>query len=441
MSTRQRIRQVLQFLLPIVLLTAGAVAMVGLLASRPEPEPREVLAPTPAIEVHQVVARPRRLVVEGQGTVAPRVRSQLTSRVSGEVVEVSPKLQTGAFFRRGELLLRVDDADYVSALAMRRAELAQAELALALEEKEAAIAAEEWKKLDLAKGEPDPLVLRKPQLTEVRARVAAGEAAVAKAELDLVRTRVVAPYDGQVEERLVDLGRYLTVGTPLARIHGIEEAEVRLPLLDSELAWLDIPRDLVDRGGIFEGPAVRLHAELYGQPREWPARIVRLEGEIDARTQMVTVIARVDDPYRLHAEGGDGVTLPMGLYVRAEIHGRELPQAVAIPRRALHEEDTVYVLATRKGDGGERLVLDLRKVEVLRKQGDEVYVAKGLADGDRIGLTHIEGFVPGMQVRLADRPAAGAAPSNGHGAGDPPAGGDAMDGHGARLPGAGEERR
>jgi RND family efflux transporter MFP subunit len=357
----------------------------------------------PWIEVVEVLSAPRRVQVDSRGTVAPSVRSELTSRVSGEVLEVSDKLRAGAFFQRGELLLRIDDADYRSAVAMRKAELAQARLALAVEEKEASIAQREWQELDLGGREPDPLVLRVPQLEEARARVQAATASLEKAELDLERTRIVAPYDGQTRERLVDVGRFLSVGTVLARIHGVESAEVRLPVLGNELAFLALPVDLVAQGGLFAGPEVTLRASPFGTPRSWTARIERLEGQVDARTQMLYVVARVEDPYGLRSENGH-TALPMGLHVRATIHGTLLDPCLVIPRRALQPDGAVRVVA---GGPEAATVLHRRAVEVLREQGEEVFLRAGVEAGERLCVTPVEGFVEGMTVRLVASAAEG----------------------------------
>ncbi len=399
MKPSRVVLQIAKILLPLGILAGGAIGMMFLIQGVEKPEPRSTEREIPLVEVLQIQPVQSQLVVPSRGIVQPRVKSILTSRVRGEILEVSPALASGAFFKKGQLLLRVDDKDYRSALATRKADLARAQLALEIEIKEALISKKEWEKL--MKGKPDPLVLREPQLAETRARVEAAEAAIAQSELDLARTRILAPYDGQVDERLVDLGRFVNVGTSLGRIHGIEAAEIRLPLLDSELAFLDLPHDLVDTGGIFEGPAVSIYAEFLGKPREWKGRIRRMEGEIDAKTQMIYLVARVEDPYNQEDEV-DRITLPVGLYVRAEIQGRRLEDAIIIPRKALQREGEVFVVTGK----GQDLQLERQRVHILRKQGDEVIIAGGLEVGDRVSLTTIDSFVDGMAVKIVQDPGA-----------------------------------
>jgi RND family efflux transporter MFP subunit len=378
--------------LPLVIIAAGAVGMMTLFKGAKKPEPKNVERVIPLIEVLEIQPVQSQLMVPSRGIAKPRVKSILTSRVRGEILQVSPALSTGAFFKKGQLLLLIDDKDYKSALATRKAELSRAELTLQLEVKEAEVSKKEWERL--MKTKPDPLVLRVPQLAEARARVDAAQAALDQAEMDLERTRILAPYDGQVDERLVDLGRFLNVGTALARIHGIDTAEVRLPLLDSELAFLELPDNLVDSGGIFEGPLVRLYAEFLGRPQEWKARIRRMEGEIDPKTQMVYLVARVEDPYNQQKDA-TRTTLPMGLYVRAEIQGTLKNNVIVIPRKAMQRAGEVFVLSSK----GATLRLHRQKIHILRKQGGEIIIGGGLEKGDRICLTPIDSFVDGMQVK------------------------------------------
>ena len=392
MKSTELAKRFARVLLPLVIIGAGVVGMIILIEGVKKPQPRSIERVIPLVEVLEVQPAKSQLLVPSRGIAQPRVQSLLTSRVRGEVLEVSPVLSTGAFFKKGQLLMTIDDKDYKSALASREAELARAELALQLEVKEGEVSRKEWERL--MKTEADPLVLRIPQLAEAKARVAAAEAALAQARMDLDRTRIIAPYDGQVDQRLVDLGRFVNVGTSLARIHGIDAAEVRLPLLDSELAFLDLPDNLVETGGIFEGPVVHFTAQFLGRPQQWRGRIRRMEGEIDPKTQMVYLVARIEDPYNQRRERGR-TTLPMGLFVQAEIQGSLEEGVIVIPRKALQREGEVFVLSGM----GEEQKLQRQAVHILRKQGEEVIIGGGLEAGDRICLTPIDSFVDGMQVK------------------------------------------
>jgi len=162
---------------------------------------------------------------------------------------------------------------------------------------------------------------------------------------------------------------------------------VRLPIPDEELAHLELS---LMPGSNGEGPPVTLSADFAGQRREWQGRVVRTEGELDPRSRMVHVVARVDDPYGSSA--GGSAPLSVGLFVDATIHGRELAGAVRIPRAALREDDRVWVADAKDQ-------LRIRRVEVAQRSRDEVVVKSGLGSGDRIILSSLTAPVEGMPVR------------------------------------------
>ncbi|MFN3485094.1 MAG: efflux RND transporter periplasmic adaptor subunit, partial [Planctomycetota bacterium] len=247
------------------------------------------------------------------------------------------------------------------------------------------IAEEEWKLY--GKGEPDPLVLRRPHVAEAEAAVAAAEAALEQAERDLARTEVTAPYDGRVREKLADVGQYVLPGTALARIYAWDAAEVRLPVSLEEAELLELP----ESPGA-PGPPVRLRLRRQGETREWEGRIVRVEAEVDSRTRMIHLVARVEGPRG--ADGSGRAILP-GLFVEAEIQGKVVARAYEVPRFSLREGDRLLVV-----DGASRL--RLRSVEVVRAGLQTAVVRGGVEPGDRVCVSPIDVPVDGMAVRTAE---------------------------------------
>ena len=225
------------------------------------------------------------------------------------------------------------------------------------------------------------------------AGLAEAQAALAKAELDLERTVVRAPYDGRVQERVADVGQFVNPGAMLARIHATDYAEVRLPVRTEDLAHLDVPLSFGNNIELAEEETrtVTLRARYAGQEYSWPAALARTEGAIDERTHMIHVVARVDDPYRL-AEAASGPPLAAGLFVSAEIQGRELSDVYVLPGAALRDNNQVLVL-----DAENRV--RFKNVEVVRRGRDEVIIAEGLLAGDRVVVTPMSAVTNGMAVR------------------------------------------
>jgi len=395
---------------PIVILLAAAAAAAWMVHARKPVATAPAPPNVPLVRVLKAQPEDRTLIVHAQGTVLPHSETTLVAQVAGEIIHTAEDFVAGGFFERDQELVRIDDRDYRLALERARAEVAQAKLRLEQERAEARLAAEQWQALGEG-DEPDPLVLRKPQLAQLEAASAAAEASVGQAELALERTEVLARFAGRIRSVGAGRGQYVTPGTPLATVHPIDYAEVRLPIEDRELAFLDL--GLSDRGhttNTRHGPRVALIAAFGGHNHVWQGRIVRTEGELDPRTRMLALVARVDDPYRRSAgtrsrSGNDDPSpLPVGLFVRAEISGRRVNGVIALPRTAVRRlpralEDQVLVV-----DEQDRL--RLRSVTVLRMEGDQALIIGGLTAGERIVVSSLDVVVDGMAVRtVLDRQA------------------------------------
>ena len=229
-----------------------------------------------------------------------------------------------------------------------------------------------------------------------------------------------------MREENVDVGQFVSRGQALAKLYSVDYAEVRLPLPDRELAYLDLslayrgegksgaPDAPASREGARSGPTVLLHAEFAGRTHTWRGRIVRTEGEIDPKSRMVNVVARVEDPYGRDAAAGARPPLAVGLFVQAEISGRVVPNAFVVPRSALRRDpaDPKHHVLVVDDD----LRLRRREVEVLRQERERVVLGAGLLAGERICVSPLRAVVDGMRVRVQEDPVdvapnlAGAAP-------------------------------
>ncbi len=371
--------------LPILVLAAGVAVAAIIIKTRPEVERQPAEVPAPLVRVVEVELRQLTLDVSAQGTVEPRSEATLAAQVGGRIERVSRQFAEGAFMRRGETLLWIEDTDYRLAEARAAAAVAQAQVGLDREQAEAELARREW--AELGEGDASPLTRREPQLAQARAALAAAEAALEQARLDLSRTRVKAPYDGRLRARLADVGQSVSRGTPLAQVYSTDAAEVRLPVQREELAFLDLDLARGDLGD--SGPEVLLRAEPGGKGEGWRGRVVRADGGFDPRTRMLGLYVEVADPFG--RSGGGGEVLPMGLFVEAQIRGRLVENVAVLPRSALRTGDRVLVVA----DGR----LRYRPVEVVRTAGDQVVVGSGLEPGELVCVSTLDTVVDGMSVR------------------------------------------
>lgn len=370
------------------LLLAGAVAVV-LIAGRPPAQQQASLPPPLVVDALTPSVQPVAFSVQTQGTVMPKVTTVLVSEVQGRIVAVAPAFVSGGMVRAGDLLVRVEPDDYQIAVRAREAELAKATAALEEERARGRVAEREWQAIRADK--VPELGLRKPQLAQELANVKYSEAALDKARRDLARTEIRAPYDALVSARQVDLGQYVSVGTPLGTLLGTEVAEIRLPLSDVQWAALDLPVVFTPGQQL---PHVVIEADVGGQQRQWPARLVRSEGVVESASRFSYVVAEVVDPYRrLQPDGSGGLPLTFGRFVSARLTASEQQPLVAIPRASLRDGDRVVVV-----DGASQL--QLRAVAVAFSNTEFAYLKAPLAVGERLVLTPLANPLPGTNVEV-----------------------------------------
>ena len=373
---------------PLAILLFGILGAAALIAAKSDVETEIPKAPPPLVRALDVRMESLELKVPAQGTVAPRTESDLIAQVSGQIVEISPKFANGGFFKTGDMLVRIDARDYELALATANVEVTQAQLRYSQEQEEAQVASEEWSRI--GEGQPSDLVLRKPQLAQARASLDAAKARYQMAKLNLERTRVTAPFDGRVRTKRVDVGQVVGPNAPLGRIYAVDYAEIRLPIPDPELKYLDLPLYKTDNPEIADGPRVDLSADFAGGTHTWTGQVVRVEGEIDPRTRMINLVARVKDPYAA-PETEQRPPLAVGLYVEADIGGRLVEDAVVLPRAALRGTNQVLVVEDER--------LYFREVTVLRADSERIIITSGLSAGERVCISPLDAVVDGMRVR------------------------------------------
>jgi RND family efflux transporter MFP subunit len=230
-----------------------------------------------------------------------------------------------------------------------------------------------------------------PQLKNARATLAAAEAAISKARLNLERTVLRAPFNCLVRSEQVDIGQYLTAGATVGQVFGTDRAEIVVPLPLEELAWLQVPRF----EGTQQGSPARVSIEAAGRQYLWPGRVVRALGEVDERGRMARLVVAVQDPFYLKKPAPDErPPLSPGLFVDVRIEGRTLERVLAVPREAVHEGDVVWL-----ADADDRL--HIRRVTVARREREQVLVSSGIGDGDRLVLTLLSGVAEGLRLRTA----------------------------------------
>ncbi len=415
---------------PIALGIAAAVWMISSAQG-----PAQVKGGTPAhpVRVLTLAAQEIHPTATAWGNLRAAETWVAVSEVQGEVIWRHPDLEPGRLIPGGTEVLRIDPTDYELALAQAEADLA----ALSAEaEQLSAEAANTRRILDLererlALAEADltrtrrlteqgtvpqarldeaeratllarrtvaelenSLALIPPRESRIAAQTARTEAARDRARRSLDRTTLTTPFDLRVTE--VGAERFQTVapGQVVIRADGIATAEVvaHLPIDSFRRLVANVPGGVTLDDMMRDLPITQIDvtlSPLADPAQEWPARVSRIEGALDARARTVPVVVTVDDPY---ADADPPRRLPLVSNMQVQLAFQGAPQGgrIAIPEAALH--------AGRVRVAGADDLLELRPVTIAFAQDGRVVIAEGLAPGDRLVLDDIAPAIPGMAL-------------------------------------------
>lgn len=384
-----KIGRIIAFAAPVAVLIGVGLLIMLMVATADKAKEKGEAPHPPAVQFAVAHSRPTTISLNVQGEARPRVEATLASQVAGRIVWASPKFVDGGSFTEGEVMARIDAADYQLAVVRARAQVAQSEEALAREEAESELARQDWEAL--GRGEAPPLAVRAPQLAQARAQLAASQAALRSAELDLNRASIRAPFTGRVRERRANVGDYVGPGSAVAVMFATDAMEIRVPLTDADLASMRIPVGFTATGAN-PGPTAHVTSVTGGRLYTWQGRLVRTEASVDSRTRLVYGVVEVRDPFSTrHA-----APLAPGMFVAARLEGSGRETLVAAPRSALKRNEYVYVV---RADN----TIDVRQVRPAQTTADEVLFRDGVADGERVVVSVLTSPRQGMAVTPIDR--------------------------------------
>jgi multidrug efflux system membrane fusion protein len=377
-------------LLPLIVIVAAFLIAAIMSAFKPnslelESPDREVAVTTELINQSNV-----ELQVSSQGTVEPRTSTTLVSEVSGAVLEVASQFEVGGTFKKGDILIRLDPADYKVAKQRAEAQLKNAKAQLLTEQARSIQAKKEWQMTGRPIEDAPILALRTPFLAEAEARLLQAQAEVAQAELKIQRTVIRAPYAGMVSATHVDIGQYVTIGTRLGSIFAIDYAEIRLPMTDKQMSKLSLAKSAI-KNQPFTEAKVELKAMVNGQQVSWPAVLVRSEGTIEQSSRAQYLVAQIDDPYHLNNQQNSQPLL-MGTFVEATVTGKIIKDVYALPRYALRSNQRIATVTAEKR-------LKMITVDYSYEDRNYYYLTSDLDEGVEVVTSGMGIMVDGMKVK------------------------------------------
>jgi RND family efflux transporter MFP subunit len=378
----KRMITILRRLSPLLILIVFIGLAMLLMGTQETPEQKEEAAILTIVEVMTVEQQTVSLNLPSYGVVNPKYKTQLVTEVQGRLQSIAPNFVAGGMVKKGEQLALIEPSDYEADLMQAEANVAQATAMLNEEIARGEVAKIEFKDFD--NGVAPELGLRIPQLKKEQANVKSAQAGLARAQRNLERTVIRAPFDGIIKARKVDLGQYVTLGTNLGELYDTNTAEVRLPLTNSDLAYLES----IDN----PDTQVTLNASLAGQDISWEGNIIRSENVIDEQNRMVYLVAEVTDPYLLQSSTLNKLPLKYGSFVTAVIKGRTVSGIVSLPRHVVRNSQVAIV----KPDN----TIEIRPVNIVKSDIDKVYIKDSFTDGERISTTNVVNLSDGQKVKV-----------------------------------------
>jgi RND family efflux transporter MFP subunit len=381
-----------RIVLPIAILI-GCVLISGFLIRNPTTVEEAAVEIIPvSVRVAEVNLESVDLIVGSQGKVQAAQTVSLSAPVAGPVEWISPSMEAGGYVEAGQALLRLEAADFETALERSRANLQQAQAESEFADTELA-RMRELAEQRLASDSQLQDAQRRANVN--KARLIDAQASYEQAQLDLDRTEIRAPFNAVIQSRDVELGQYVNRAQAVALLYGADEVEVRVPLAIRQLGFLNVP--LGQRGEIppERAPDVLLTGMYGGQKYNWPGKLVRIEASIDPNSNTVQTIIRVSQPSTDRETGVDGfrsIPLPIGLYVEANIQGRTVENIISLPRSVIRNNNQVLIV-----DAENKMYY--REVEIFRLEEQQVLISSGILPGERICISPIQAVVDGMAVQ------------------------------------------
>ncbi len=325
------------------------------------------------VETRLIQKQNYEMFIDSYGVIQASKKSALSTQVGGKIVYVSENFKEGAYIKKGEVLLKIEEADYKIDLQSAKAKLTLAEQALIEEQAKSIQAKEDWESFNKNQKAND-LVLRKPQLESAKANVLIAKADLQKAQLNLKRTEIVAPYDARVDEKSVYLDELISSNTKIADISSSEIMEIKLPVNNNYLKYIDLKSK----------PMVKFFSNVTNKSYE--GQILRSKSSIDTNTKQLYLIAELKNI---------DTNLNFGEYLKAKISTKNLQDVLIVPNSSIYQGS--YVFVEKNG------VIERRNIQITWQDENNALIKQGLKEGENLVLTILGDVSSGTKVKVINR--------------------------------------
>ncbi|MCF6236756.1 MAG: efflux RND transporter periplasmic adaptor subunit [Gammaproteobacteria bacterium] len=377
-----RFKKIFKILIALAILLVAIALSFYLISTQPQAERVKPEVKVPLVETVIPPFREHSVTVQAMGRVIAAQQIELMARVSGEVIKVSSSLVPGGMFKKNSEILKIDPTDYELVVQQRKSDLVRAEYELALEVGRQQIAKQDYLLLgEKLEGEELSLVLRQPHLQMAKANIAAAQSSLDRAQLDLRRTQIKAPFNALVQEKKVSVGSQVTTATALMTLVDTDTYWVEVAIPVDQLKWVNIGAD-----------AHIKHTSAWGENTFRQGTVKSIKPMIGQEDHMAQIIVSIKDPMALKTENKDRPKLMAGAFVRVEMMGKILTDVLHIPEPSLHEGSQIWVM-TQNNE------LDIRTVDIRWRESGIVYISDQLATGEQLIVSDLAAPVQGMKLR------------------------------------------
>ncbi len=382
------------FLLGMGVIVGAIVVVLALEALKPETEKEETKNPPLVVRTANAELKEQTVFATFQGEVRAKTDIDLVTQVTGKVMSVSDAFIEGGEFKAGEVLVQIDDADYLVALKSAEASVASAQVEVEVEQATAVNRAREWRDLQ---GKPieqaNPLLLNKPQIDRAKARLGAAKAELAAAKLNHDRTKISAPFDGRIMSKSAELGQFMSRGGSVGRVFATAAMEIRIPMTDVQISELGLKLGYSAQKEGSEGLPATVSTTFGDEKQVWVGAVRSVDASVDNQTRLLFATVVVDEPFK---QGIDqSMPLVPGLFVDVELASPQKIVGLELPRTALRNGNQVYAYNNDE--------LAFKSVKVIYTSEEKIIVAQSDSDvsvDERIIVSSVPGAYEGMPVKL-----------------------------------------
>lgn len=386
-----------QFIFTILLIAGTVLTAMHLTQTKavPKKKPRKVVVPV--VEVFQPKKQHYTVSIYTAGTVEAHAKTSIVSEVSGKIAYLSPDFQEGEYFKKGQVLARLEGKNYRNAITLALAEIKQKQLALQDTKNQAALSSNQWKLYSKSRQESE-LAALKIKISSAASVVHAAKIRLMQAKEDLAKINIIAPYSGRVLSLNVGIGQYISPAAKLGNVYSTRYVEVRLPLSLSQFNALDLPENYRDARSTLRRKkvSVSFYTSTSKQASskkssQWTGEIVRSSPAMDERTRQIAVIARINDPFKKPKKGGSIVKI--GQFLQAKIKTKTLKNIFILSNRSVRQQKEVLLFNQGK--------IQVEAVKILHTEGDQVIIStKALPKNPQIITTPMARATTGTAVRV-----------------------------------------